>query len=236
VRVAAVRAQPPERALETILAQVTPRTRLIALFARLLADRQRAPVEEIQDAPAADARRRRPDGRRDRVEAGRYDYLHRLGAEMACAARTRPAACTSASPSPCTSALPTYFSQDGYDESGTFTPSPAQPGSTAAGSRRRRWRGWRPPSALLPHWRRPPRDRDLRACLDAARQPLRGRTAPGQATLVSFVPGGRPRTRRARRLFDQGVVVRTCRAPPGCGSPAAGGRATRISMRLLASL
>jgi len=56
VRVATVRTQPPERALETILAQVTPRTRLIALSHVSWQTGNVLPVEaECTDASAGTA-------------------------------------------------------------------------------------------------------------------------------------------------------------------------------------
>ena len=58
---------------------------------------------------------------------------------------------------------------------------------------------------------------DQRAIKETARDLLANRfevaTAPGQANLVSFVPGGDP-AETARRLFDQGIVVRDM---PGTG-------------------
>jgi L-cysteine/cystine lyase len=207
VRVATVRTQPPERALETILAQVTPRTRLIALSHVSWQTGNVLPVEEIQDATGLPML---VDGAQTAgaiaVEARRYDFYTVSGQKWLCGPDATGGLYVRV-------ALPTYFSQDGYDESGTFTP---KQGAARFDS------GWIPTPSLAgleaalgtaPHW----------AAHHATEISARGwallanrfevATAPGQANLVSFVPGGDP-AETARRLFDQGIVVRDM---PGTG-------------------
>jgi L-cysteine/cystine lyase len=213
VRVATVRTQPPERALETILAQVTPRTRLIALSHVSWQTGNVLPVEEIEDATGLPML---VDGAQTAgaiaVEARRYDFYTVSGQKWLCGPDATGGLYVR-EPETLHVALPTYFSQDGYDESGTFTP---KQGAARFDS------GWIPTPSLAgleaalgtaPHW----------AAHHATEISARGwallanrfevATAPGQANLVSFVPGGDP-AERARRLFDQGIVVRDM---PGTG-------------------
>jgi L-cysteine/cystine lyase len=213
VRVATVRTQPPERALETILAQVTPRTRLIALSHVSWQTGNVLPVEEIQDATGLPML---VDGAQTAgaiaVEARRYDFYTVSGQKWLCGPDATGGLYVR-EPETLHVALPTYFSQDGYDESGTFTP---KQGAARFDS------GWIPTPSLAgleaalgtaPHW----------AAHHATEISARGwallanrfevATAPGQANLVSFVPGGDP-AETARRLFDQGIVVRDM---PGTG-------------------
>ena len=213
VRVATVRTQPPERALDTILAQVTPRTRLIALSHVSWQTGNVLPVEEIQDATGLPML---VDGAQTAgaiaVEATRYDFYTVSGQKWLCGPDATGGLYVR-EPETLHVALPTYFSQDGYDESGTFTP---KQGAARFDS------GWIPTPSLAgleaalgaaPHW----------AAHHATEISARGwallanrfevATAPGQANLVSFVPGGDP-AETARRLFDQGIVVRDM---PGTG-------------------
>jgi L-cysteine/cystine lyase len=208
-----VRTQPPERALETILAQVTPRTRLIALSHVSWQTGNVLPVEEIQDATGLPML---VDGAQTAgaiaVEARRYDFYTVSGQKWLCGPDATGGLYVR-EPETLHVALPTYFSQDGYDESGTFTP---KQGAARFDS------GWIPTPSLAgleaalgtaPHW----------AAHHATEISARGwallanrfevATAPGQANLVSFVPGGDP-AETARRLFDQGIVVRDM---PGTG-------------------
>ncbi len=208
VRVAAVRAQPSERALETILAQVTPRTRLIALSHVSWQTGNLLPVEEIQDATGLPML---VDGAQTAgaiaVEAARYDFYTVSGQKWLCGPDATGALYVR-EPEALQVALPTYFSQDGHDESGTFTP---KPGAARFDS------GWIPTPALAGTgggpWHDsplggPPWDRDLRALLDVARQPLRGRdrARPGESRLVRA--RGRPRR-------DRPQVVRSRHRRPG---------------------
>ena len=213
VRVAAVRAQPPERALETIVAEVTPRTRLIALSHVSWQTGNLLPIEELQDATGLPML---VDGAQTAgsiaVEAGRYDYYTVSGQKWLCGPDATGGLYVR-DPEALHVALPTYFSQDGYDESGTFTP---KPGAARFDS------GWMPTPSLagleaalgtVPHW----------AAHHATEISARGwallanrfevATAPGQANLVSFVPAGDP-AETAQKLFEHGVVVRNMPGTP----------------------
>lgn len=213
VRVAAVRTLPPERALETIIAQVSPRTRLIALSHVSWQTGNLLPIEEIQDATGLPML---VDGAQSAgaiaVEAARYDYYTVSGQKWLCGPDATGGLYV-LDPEALHVALPTYFSQDGYDENGTFKP---RAGAARFDS------GWVPTPSLAgleaalgtaPHW----------AARHATEISARGWTllanrfqvvtAPGQANLVSFVPDGDP-AETARRLFDLGVVVRDMPGTP----------------------
>jgi L-cysteine/cystine lyase len=171
------------------------------------------PVEELQDATGLPML---VDGAQTAgaiaVEATRYDFYTVSGQKWLCGPDATGGLYVR-EPETLQVALPTYFSQDGYDESGTFTP---KQGAARFDS------GWIPTPSLAgleaalgtaPHW----------AAHHATEISARGwallanrfevATAPGQANLVSFVPGGDP-AETARRLFDQGIVVRDM---PGTG-------------------
>jgi L-cysteine/cystine lyase len=200
VRVAAVRAQPPERALEAILAEVTPRTRLIALSHVSWQTGNLLPIEELQDAAS------RPmlvDGAQSAgaiaVDATRYDYYTISGQKWLCGPDATGGLYVR-DPEALSVALPTAFSQESYDESGSFTP---RPGAARFDS------GWLGTPSLA----------GLEATETSARAwtLLANRfelvTAPGQANLVSFVAPGDPEE-IARRLFEHGIVVRSMPGTP----------------------
>jgi len=213
VHAAAVRSLPPERALETILAEVTPKTRLIALSHVSWQTGNLLPIEELQDATGLPML---VDGAQTvgaiAVEAARYDYYTVSGQKWLCGPDATGGLYVR-DPEALHVALPTYFSQDGYDERGTFTP---KAGAARFDS------GWIPTPSLAgleaalgtaPHWAaRHATEISARAWALVANR-FQVVTAPGQSNLVSFVPEDDP-AKTARRLFDQGVVVRDLPGTP----------------------
>jgi L-cysteine/cystine lyase len=213
VRAAAVRALPPERALETILAQITPRTRLIALSHVSYQTGNLLPIEEIQDASGLPML---VDGAQTAgaiaVEAARYDYYTISSQKWICGPDATGGLYVR-DPEALQVALPTYFSQDGYDETGAFTPR--------AGAARFDG-GWIATPSLAgleaalgtpPHWAaHHAMEASARAWTLLANR-FEVATAPGQANLVSFVPDGDP-AETVGRLFDLGVVVRDLPGTP----------------------
>ena len=123
VRVAAVRELPPEQALEVLLAEVTPKTRLFALSHVCWMSGNRFPVERAEggDGPAG-ARRRRSVGRRDRRRGRRGGLLRVLVPEVALRAGRHRRSRRCVSRRRCAVTAPSYLSQDGYEPTGAFTP------------------------------------------------------------------------------------------------------------------
>jgi L-cysteine/cystine lyase len=213
VRVAPVRTLPPEQALEAILAQVTPRTRLIALSHVSWQTGNLLPVEELQEAAGVPLL---VDGAQSAgaiaVDAARFDFYTVSGQKWLCGPDSTGGLYVR-DPDRLDVALPTYFSQDGYEDSGTYTPK--------AGAARFDG-GWIPTASLagleaalgtVPPWAAHHSAEIAARCWTLLSDRFTVVTAPGQANLVSFAVDGDP-AGIAARLFEQGVVVRDM---PGTG-------------------
>jgi L-cysteine/cystine lyase len=213
VRVAPVRARPPEQALETILAQVTPRTRLVALSHVSWQTGNLLPVEEVQEATGLPIL---VDGAQSAgaiaVEAARFDFYTVSGQKWLCGPDSTGGLYVR-DPERLHVAQPTYFSQDGYEDGGAFTPK--------AGAERFDG-GWIPTGSLagletalgtIPHWAAHHSAEVSASCWTRLSERFRLVTAPGQANLVSFAADG-DAAAIAGRLFEQGVLVRDL---PGTG-------------------
>ena len=213
IRVARVRDLPPEQALDAILAETGARTRLLALSHVSWLTGNLLPIEELSEATKIPLL---VDGAQSagaiRVDASNYDF-YTLSAQKWLCGPDSTGALYVRDPERLRVARPTYFSQDRHDESGAFEPK-----SGAA----RFDGGWIPSGSLagleaalgtVPHW-------GFRHSLDVAArcwaslsERFRVVTAPGQATLVSFVPDA-DAAEEAARLYGQGIVVRDM---PGTG-------------------
>ena len=207
VRVAAVRDLPPEQALEVLLAEVTPKTRLLALSHVCWVSGNRFPVSELKAETGLPVL---VDGAQSAgaipVEAGEFDFYAFSCQKWLCgpdgtgglAVREPEALAVTA---------PSYLSQASYEPTGEFSP---REGAARFDS------GWTPPPALA----------GLNAALDvapegrferAAEMAARCRelvseraevvTAPGQSTLVSFPVEG-DSGEVVKRLYEQGLLVR----------------------------
>ena len=213
IRVARVRELPAEEALETILAEVGPRTRLLALSHVSWQTGNVLPVEELQEetglpllvdgAQAAGA---------VAVDATRFDYYTVSAHKWLCGPDSTGALYVR-DPERLHVALPTYFSQDEHDETGEYTPK--------AGAARFDG-GWIPTPSLagveaalatIPHWAAHHAAEMAARCWTMLSERFRVVTAPGQATLVSFACEGDP-AEEAARLLDRGILVRDM---PGTG-------------------
>jgi L-cysteine/cystine lyase len=207
VRVARIRDRPPEEALETILAEVGERTRLLALSHVSWLTGNVLPVEELQEQTGLPLL---VDGAQSAgaipVEAARYDFYTVSGQKWLCGPDSTGALYVR-DPEALRVALPTYFSQLGHDEAGSYTP---REGATRFDG------GWIPSGSLaglaaaiglVPHWAFHHATEISARCYALLAERFEVATAPGQASLVSFAPPDDPAA-TAARLYDAGVVVR----------------------------
>jgi L-cysteine/cystine lyase len=207
VRVARIRDRPLEDALETILAEVGERTRLLALSHVSWLTGNLLPIEELQEETGLPLL---VDGAQSAgsipVEAARYDYYTVSGQKWLCGPDTTGALYVR-DPEALRVAWPTYFSQLAHDEAGAFTPKDGAARFDA---------GWVPSSSLaglaaaielVPHWAFHHATEISARCYTLLADRFPVATAPGQSGLVSFVPGGDPAA-VAARLYEADVVVR----------------------------
>ncbi|MGZ8695029.1 MAG: aminotransferase class V-fold PLP-dependent enzyme, partial [Gaiellaceae bacterium] len=206
VRVAAVRDRPAAEALDVILAEVTSRTRLIALSHVLWVNGHVIPVAEL-------AERGIPmlvDGAQSAgamaVDATPYDFYTVSGQKWLCGPDATGALVVR-QPDRWKVALPSYLSQDGYEPDGSFRPR--------AGAARYE-PGWAPSSSmagLLAAIALAPEGRFEQARTMAARcrellaeRGLEIVTEPGHATLVTWRDANAPE--QVLRALEAGVVIR----------------------------
>lgn len=207
VRVAAVRELPPERALQVLLAEVTPKTRLLALSEVCWVSGNRLPTLELKEATGLPLL---VDGAQSvgaiPVEAGEADFFAFSCQKWLCGPDGTGGLAVR-EPDVLAVASPSYLSQDGYEPTGLFTP---RAGAARFDS------GWTPPPVLAgldaaldvaPAGRFERAAEMAARCRELVAQRAEVVTAPGQATLVSFrVPGDTAEL--VSRLYEEGVVVR----------------------------
>jgi L-cysteine/cystine lyase len=213
VRVARVRLQPPEQALEMILAEIGPRTRLLALSHVSWQTGNVLPVEELREETALPML---VDGAQTAgavaVAASRYDFYTVSGQKWLCGPDSTGALYVR-EPEQLDVALPNYFSQIAHDETGAYTP---KAGAARFDS------GWIPTASLagieaalgtVPHWAYRRSTEAAARCWALLAERAQVITAPGQATLVSFATKD-DAAADAARLYELGVIVRDM---PGTG-------------------
>ena len=207
VRVAAVRELPPEQALEALLAEVTPKTRLLALSDVCWMSGNRLPVRELKEATGLPVL---ADGAQSAgaipVEAGEVDFYAFSCQKWLCGPDGTGGLAVH-EPEALAVAAPSYLSQDGYEPTGLFTP---RAGAARFDS------GWTPPPSLAglhaalevaPEGRFERAAEMAARCRELVAERAEVVTAPGQATLVSFrAPGDSGEL--VLRLYERGVTVR----------------------------
>lgn len=213
VRVAAVRDRPAAEAAEAILAEVGPRTRLLALSHVAWSTGHVLPVEEVKRETGLPVL---VDGAQSvgtvPVDASAYDFYTVSGQKWLCTPDSLGALYV-ADPDELRVSFPSYFSQAGYEADGGFEP---RDGAARFDT------GWIAPGllagaeaalALHPPWRFE-RARSLaRRCRALLAERVDVVTEPGHATLVSFRAGDGAEE-LVSRLAARRVVVRDM---PGLG-------------------
>jgi selenocysteine lyase/cysteine desulfurase len=207
VRVAAVRELPPEQALEVLLAQVTPKTRLLALSHVCWMSGNLLPVTELKEATDLPLL---VDGAQSvgaiPVEAGQADFYAFSCQKWLCGPDGTGGLAVR-EPETLAVTAPSSLSQAGYEPTGAFSP---RAGAARFDS------GWTPPPSMAgldAALEIAPEGRFERAAEMAARcrELVAGRaeviTEPGQATLVAFRAEG-DSAELVTRLYEQGVIVR----------------------------
>jgi L-cysteine/cystine lyase len=214
VRVAKVRDRPADEALDAILAEVGPRTKLVGLSHVLWLNGQLLPIQELKEALSVPLL---VDGAQSvgaiPVAAAPFDFYTVSGQKWLCGPAPTGALYVR-DPERLAVALPSYFSQASYDSSGAFEP---RPGALRFDP------GWIPVSFLegllaaidgMPEWRfdRAREMTDLcRARLVEAGHDVV--TEPGHGTLVAWRWQG-DAVEAAKRLGEEGVIIRDL---PGTG-------------------
>jgi L-cysteine/cystine lyase len=214
VRVAAVRNRPADEALDAIVAEVGPRTRLVAVSHVLWVNGHVIPVDHLKEAVSVPLL---VDGAQSvgaiAVEVEPFDFYTVSGQKWLCGP-TPTGGLYVREPERLRIGGPSYFSQSSYEPDGAFVPRPG-----AA----RFEQGWIPAAFiagletaihLAPEWR----FERAREMTDLCREDLEEAgfdvvTEPGHGTLVSLRwPGD---TKEAvTRLNDEDVVIRDL---PGTG-------------------
>jgi L-cysteine/cystine lyase len=207
VRVAAVRELPPEHALDVLLGEITPRTRLVALSHVCWMSGNRFPVVEVKAQTGLPVL---VDGAQSvgaiPVDAGRFDYYAFSCQKWLCGP-DGTGGLVVAEPESLRIAAPSYLSQESYEEAGEFVPR--------AGALRFD-PGWTPPPSLAgldaaldaaPDWRFERAAEAAGRCRALLADRVEVVTEPGQGTLVSF-RAEEDSGELVRRLYDAGVVVR----------------------------
>ncbi len=214
VRVAKVRDRPAAEALDAVLSEVGPRTKLVGLSHVLWLNGHVIPLEELQEAVPAPLL---VDGAQSvgaiPVDAAPFDFYTVSGQKWLCGPAPTGALYVK-DPERLAVAMPSYFSQSSYEPDGTFEP---RPGAVRFDP------GWIPVGFLdglqaaidgAPEWRfdraREMADLCRSRLVDAGCDVV---TQPGHGTLVSWRwPGDTMEA--AKALSEDGVLIRDL---PGTG-------------------
>ena len=213
VRVAEVAGRPTEGALATLLACVTPRTRLFALSHVLWTTGQVMPVHDLKRESGLPVL---VDGAQSAganpVDVGELDYYTVSGQKWLCGPEPVGALYVR-DPETLAITFPTYFAQQSIEPDGSFVPVAGAARFDSGWIATATLAGFEAALDSAPEWRFE-RARELTAhCRDALASRFEVIGEPGQGTLVSFVAPGEPAELGAK-LYERGVIVRDL---PGTG-------------------
>jgi L-cysteine/cystine lyase len=214
VRVAAVRERPAADALDAVLAEVTPQTRLLAVSHVTWTNGHLLPLRELKEQTGLPLL---VDGAQSvgaiPVDASGYDWYTISAQKWPCGPEPTGALYV-ADPDRLGVRLPSYFAQAGYEPDGAFTP---REGAARFDS------GWIDPSSLAgleaalavhPDWRFERAGELAARCRELLAERYEVVTEPGHATLVSFRWPGEETAAAVKQAHERGVIVRDL---PGTG-------------------
>ena len=213
VRVAATRGLAGQEALDRLVAEVGPKTRLLALSHVSWVTGNVLPISELKRETGLPIL---VDGAQSggaiEVDATPYDYYTVSGQKWPCGPDSTGALYVR-EPESLRIAAPTYMSQQGFDSDGAFEPTEGAArfdhgflGATLLSGLEAALDG-------APEWRFERARETAARCRELLGERYKVVTAPSQATLVSFRLDGDPAT-VVEQLFERGVVVREI---PGSG-------------------
>jgi L-cysteine/cystine lyase len=192
---------------ESILAAVTPRTKLLALSQVLWTDGRVLPVAELRERSGLPVL---VDGAQAvgaiLVDAAGVDFLTVSAQKWLCGP-DMVGALVVREPERLRVAQPSYYAQKSFEPSGKFEP---RPGAARFDSQ------WLAPASLAglltaldgrPQWAFERAAELSERCRSALAERFEVVSEPGQGTLISWRAEGDP-TKTVRRLYERGVVVR----------------------------
>jgi L-cysteine/cystine lyase len=207
VRIAATRGLPRDEALAALLAEVGPRTRLLALSHVSWMTGALLPVAELKEATGLAVL---VDGAQSAgaipIVAAAFDYYTVSGQKWLCGP-DGTGALVVADPERLPVAAPSYLSQAGYESTGAFTPAAGAARVDAGTVGATSLVGLEAALAAAPEWRFDRSREAVERCRELLAQRFDVVTPPGQSNLVSFRPDGDP-AEAVSRLYERGVVVR----------------------------
>jgi L-cysteine/cystine lyase len=213
VRVARVQALGAEALLEAIVAEVTPRTRLLAVSHVLWTTGVTLDVHALKERTGLPVL---VDGAQSvgaiPVEVGALDYYTVSGQKWLCGPDSTGALYV-ADVDSLRVARPGYFAQESFEPGGRYVPRAGaqrfDPGWIPIGS----LRGLATAIGLAPEWRFERIHETAARCRDVLARRVRVVTPADQAGLVTFQPDDNPEA-VAARMLEQGVVVRSLPGTP----------------------
>ena len=213
VLVASVRDRAPEQALDAILAEVTPRTKLIAVSHVLWTTGAVIPVHELKERTGLPVL---VDGAQSAgampVDVGKLDFYTVSGQKWLCGPESTGALYI-ADPDSLRVARPSYFAQQSFEPGGKFVPRRGAVRFDAGWTSLAALSGLTTALELAPAWRFERIAEMAALCRVALAERVEVVTASAQAGLVTFASKDDPEE-TATRLIEDGVMVRSVPGTP----------------------